>query len=331
MQTDELQLSLVETDDRVSVETSTKWISEWPGEQVKLADGTRVHVRHAAAREANAPTAIVVHGLGGSAHNWTDLMASAREFADCWAIDLPGFGESDPPRDGDYSPAAHARAVVGFIEQIGGGPVHLAGNSLGGAISVIVAATRPDLVASLTLVSPALPDLRPRLWTTQITLMAVPRVGEQLQQRMSKRYAAEQRVRGVIALCFGRPDLADVRRADEAVAEMLRRDEQPWSGEAIVKSGRTLVAAYFDHNPDRMWNLVARIKVPTLAVYGRRDRLVRAGRAARIARSVPGSRVLVLPDCGHVAQMEEPAVVARAMRDLVASTVASTVKATSNE
>jgi pimeloyl-ACP methyl ester carboxylesterase len=321
VKTDEAQLSLVETNDRLSIDTAVDWVSEWPGEQIELTDGTRVHVRHAAATHAGSPTAVVVHGLGGSAHNWTDFMANAREFADTWAIDLPGFGESDPPRDGDYSPAAHARAVIAFIEHLGGQPVHLAGNSLGGAVSVIVTATRPDLVATLTLVSPALPDLRPRLWATQITLMALPGVGEQLQQRMSKRYAAEQRVRGVIALCFGRPDLADARRADEAVNEMLRRDEMPWSGEAVVRSGRSLVAAYFDHNADRMWNLVARISVPTLAVYGRRDRLVRAGRAARIARSVPGSRVLLLPECGHVAQMEEPVVVARAMRDLVASTV----------
>ena len=54
-------------------------------------------------------------------------------------------------------------SVISLIEQRGNWPVHLIGNSLGGAVSTRVAARRPDLVRTLTLISPALPDLRPRL------------------------------------------------------------------------------------------------------------------------------------------------------------------------
>jgi pimeloyl-ACP methyl ester carboxylesterase len=77
----------------------------------------------------------------------------------CAAIDLPGFGGSPPPVSGSYSISAHALTVIRFIEKQGLGPVHLIATSMGGAISTRVAAHRPDLVRTLSLVSPALPDL----------------------------------------------------------------------------------------------------------------------------------------------------------------------------
>ncbi len=88
-------------------------------------------------------------------------MTALRDRLDAWAPDLPGFGWSDAPADGDYSPAAHARVVADLIEVVGR-PVHLVGNSLGGAIVTRVAAQRPELVSTLTLISPALPAYRIR-------------------------------------------------------------------------------------------------------------------------------------------------------------------------
>src|SRR5918998_912571 len=71
------------------------------------------------------------------------------------AIDLPGFGRSDPARN--CSIAAFADRVARWIEHADRGPVHLFGNSLGGAVAVPVAGCRPGLVRTLTLVSPAMP------------------------------------------------------------------------------------------------------------------------------------------------------------------------------
>src|SRR5215469_8587501 len=141
-------------------------IQPWPGTLVPLSAGD-VFVRSTPVLPGAEP-AVLVHGLGGSALNWTDLMGllsqadSAGPPMTCDALDLPGFGFSPPPVDGDYSVAARAAAVISLIEHRADGPVHLIGNSLGGAISTRVAARRPDLVRTLTLISPALPDLRPR-------------------------------------------------------------------------------------------------------------------------------------------------------------------------
>ena len=92
------------------------------------------------------------------------------------ALDLPGFGDSPPPDDGDYSVTGHARAVIRYLDASGRGPVHLFGNSLGGAVSTRVAAVRPDLVRTLTLVSPALPEIRVQRTAVPTALLALPGV-----------------------------------------------------------------------------------------------------------------------------------------------------------
>jgi len=138
-------------------------IPHWPGRLVNLGDH-QVFVRSAPDPETgdDAEPALCVHGLEGSSRNWTDLMDLLRSRLACDALDLPGFGDSPPRPDGRYSIAALAQTVIALIQKQSE-PVHLIGNSLGGAVSVKVAATRPDLVKTLTLISPALPDLRPRL------------------------------------------------------------------------------------------------------------------------------------------------------------------------
>jgi pimeloyl-ACP methyl ester carboxylesterase len=71
--------------------------------------------------------------------------------------------------------------------------------------------------------------------------------------------------------------------------------------------------------PDRwpLWRLAARVQAPTLLVYGLKDRLVDPRTATRAARTFPGARLVVLPDSGHVSQMEHPEVVAREVRRLL--------------
>jgi pimeloyl-ACP methyl ester carboxylesterase len=281
---------------------------------VELPTGP-LHVREAGGSGGPAPPegAVLVHGLGGSATNWTDVMGLLRERVDTAAPDLPGFGWSPPPPGRDYSLRTHAATLTAYLESRSDGPVHLLGNSLGGTVCLVVAATRPDLVRTLTLVSPALPVLRPRLSNVHLPALAVPWVGQQLARRLG-RFPVEQRVRATLALCYADPSRVPPQRVEEAMAEAARRARLDHDADAMLLSLRSLMAAYLRPRAWPLWDLAAHVRTPTLLVYGLADRLVDPRTAARAARTFPDARLVLLPDSGHVSQMEHPDVVARAVR-----------------
>ena len=274
------------------------------------------------AREGLEP-ALFVHGLGGSSQNWSALMALLDGVVDAEAVDLPGFGDSPPPDDGNYSITAHARAVIRYLDAADRGPVHLFGNSLGGAVATRVAAVRPDLVRTLTLVSPALPELRVQRTAVPTGLVGLPGVAA-LFTRFTRAWTAEQRVRGVMALCYGDPGRVSPEAFRHAVEELERRLQLPYFWDAMVRSTRGLLSAYTLGGQHGLWRQAERVLAPTLLIYGGRDQLVGFRMARRAARAFRDSRLLTLPDAGHVAMMEYPETVAMAFRDLLAETATET-------
>lgn len=268
------------------------------------------------AREGLEP-ALYVHGLGGSSQNWSALMALLDGAVASEAVDLPGFGDSPPPDDGNYSITAHARAVIRYLDASGRGPVHLFGNSLGGAVSTRVAAVRPDLVRTLTLVSPALPELRVQRTAIPTGLAGLPGVTA-LFSRLTREWTAEQRVRGVLALCYGDPGRVSPEAFRYAVEELERRLQLPYFWDALTRSTRGVLSAYTLGGQHGLWRQAERVLAPTLLIYGGRDQLVGFRMARRAARAFRDSRLLTLPDAGHVAMMEYPETVATAFRELLA-------------
>ena len=245
--------------------------------------------------------------------NWTDLMALLRHRLVGVAPDLPGFGRSMPLPDHDYSLDAMVDAMATVVEQEAtthGRPVVLVGNSLGGAVSVRLAATRPELVSTLVLVSPALPDLRPRRGVLGVPVLAVPGVGEQMWRQLA-RLPAERQVQAMLAVNFGDPSVIPQARLDEAAEEYRHRFTLPYAGEALSGTTRGLLRAFVDPGPRGLWRQAASLRCPTLLVYGGRDQLVDVRRSTRAARVIPHSRLVVLPGVGHVAQIEQPSLVAR--------------------
>ncbi|NUK96226.1 alpha/beta hydrolase [Streptomyces lunaelactis] len=267
------------------------------------------------ARTGLAP-ALYVHGLGGSSQNWSSLMPLLEDVLDGEALDLPGFGDSPPPDDGNYSVTAHARAVIRFLDAAGRGPVHLIGNSLGGAVSTRVAAVRPDLVRTLTLVSPALPEIRVQRSAVPTAMLALPGVAS-LFGRLTKDWSAEQRTKGVLALCYGDPSRVSDEALRNAVEEMERRIQLPYFWDAMTRSARGIVDAYTLGGQHGLWRQAERGLAPTLLVYGGRDQLVSYRMARKAAAAFRDSRLLTLPDAGHVAMMEYPETVAQAFRELL--------------
>jgi len=302
-------------------------VPNWPGEFIDLPGAQRVFVastqgtRQPSAaespREVEREPVLCVHGMAGAASNWTDFMAELAPDFDCAAIDLPGYGSSPPPATmAGYSIGALATVVAKVIEHQGRGPVHLIGNSMGGLISVRLAATRPELVRSLTLVSPALPDLLIRPSLASFPLLGLPIVGAWLLRR-SDAAPAEARVRGVLEMVFHDPTTVHPERLRQAVADTLRRDQLEYARQTLVGAARAITIEYL--RPERAvgnaWRLAAAVTCPVLAIYGSHDRLVNAKMARRAARAFRDCRVIVLPCTGHVAQMEHPVRVAAEFRE----------------
>ncbi|OJF11260.1 alpha/beta fold hydrolase [Couchioplanes caeruleus] len=292
--------------------------SPWPARRLTI-DGTMLHVRDTPATAPGAEPAVYVHGLGGSSQNFTDLAALLAGRFDGQAVDLPGFGYSDPSRR--YSIAAFADRLVGCLEHAGRGPVHLVGNSLGGSICVRVAALRPDLVRTLTLISPAMPFLDPRR-TAQgpvLPLLALPRADRILAWGMA-RLTAEEMAEQVLLACFGDTAKVSAQRRAEAIEEIKLRYTVAHYPQAYLGTLRGLVSSFlraYLPGMNSQWRLAARIAAPTLVIGGLKDGLVDPRVPAQVAKVIPDSRLLILPGVGHVAQMEVPRLVARGIVGLL--------------
>jgi pimeloyl-ACP methyl ester carboxylesterase len=256
--------------------------------------------------------AVMVHGLGGTSTNWTDLMHALP--LHCVAIDLPGFGYSDPIA-GRASIEVFAEDVAACIGQLFPGQrVHVFGNSLGAAVVLDLCALHPDLVRSVTLISPAMPQYLPRRSNYQVPIVAVPVIGPRLFRKW-QRFTAEQRMWGTVRVVYGDPAAIHPVRFAEMVAETLRRDAIATTATTYIGAVRALLRTYVRTGRQRLWRRLAASSVPLLVIHGRRDILVDSRQAHHVSQVRPGGVVALIMRTAHVSQMEAPLEVARLWRD----------------
>jgi pimeloyl-ACP methyl ester carboxylesterase len=293
-------------------------VPHWPGRIVKLGENEQVYLAETPRSvHENKDLVLCLHGMSGAATNWTDLMAELAPDFDCAAVDLPGSGYSPPPaKRSGYSIRALAATVTRLIEALERGPAHLVGNSMGGAVAIRVAAARPDLVRTLTLVSPVLPDRRPHRATAHFPILALPFVGQRLARGFA-RMPAETRVAGVYNMCYYNPALLHPDRFAQEVAALRRRDDLGHDAAMLVGAARTLVGETLSLRPFSLWRAAEQITAPTLVLFGGHDRLVSPALAVPAARVFRNARVEVLADTGHIGQMERPGIVAARFREMV--------------
>jgi pimeloyl-ACP methyl ester carboxylesterase len=286
-----LAATLTDTPDRSVDSLVTVWAP--PPSDFMYVNGQFVHFRDEGPRSDPAPL-VLIHGTASSLHTWEGWVAELRGRKRVITFDLPGFGLTGPftgeyPRD-DYHADNLARFTLDFLDALHVQRFSIGGNSLGGEVAWRVAARVPARVDRLILVDatgyPFVPELIPLGFRiTQVPVLN--RIGEYLTPRS----LVEQSVRDVYA---------DPSRVTGALVdryfEMLTREGNRHALNMRMEEVATDLA------PDRIRTL----KLPTLILWGARDRLVPPVNAHHFQQDIAGSRLVIFPGLAHVPQEEDP-------------------------
>lgn len=277
----------------------------------QVVETTKARVRIRRKVNENSEPALFIHGLGASGHNWFPLMNEFGDELDMTAPDLPGFGMSLPPEDLDHSPKNFADILAEVIDKTyPGKKVHIFGNSLGGSVSVYLAAKYQDLVKSVNLISPALPTLYPHFSAAPVVLSAIPKFGEKLMEKYLELPATE-RAKNTIQTTFADPNNTPEGWQEAIARELAARDDQAHQLTSLLATLRALLATFWDRSESAPWNLVKQISAPLTFIYGGQDKLVHPRAAKKVPYFAPSANVTVWQDTGHVAHIEHSSRVAQ--------------------
>lgn len=259
-----------------------------------------------------APTLVLVHGLGASHLSWLSLAQRLIGTHRVVALDLVGFGHSDPGSR-QTTVMANRDLLARFVDQVVGGPVTLVGNSMGGMVSALTAAAHPALVDGVVLVNPALPgtlhprslrSVDPRL-ALHFAMYNLPGTGERFLRMRRRRLTPRQQVDQLLASVCVDPSRVDPTVVDLLVSLTATRRGYAWSDTAFLDAQRSVMRV-LTTGRGRYLQLLSGLTQPTLLVHGEQDRLVDVGAARALAARSPGMDLVTLPDVGHAPQLEAP-------------------------
>ncbi|MFD9304990.1 alpha/beta fold hydrolase [Streptomyces sp. NPDC060048] len=242
---------------------------------------------------------LLLHGIGHHLQAWHPVMDVLAADYDVIAVDLPGFGVSEPLPDGvPYGLGTIAPALGALCAALGVECPHVAGNSLGGLLALEMGRAR--LARSVTALSPA------GFWTEgerryAFAALRAMRAGatvlpRSVVERLSRSAAGRTALTSTI---YARPGR---RSPDAVVAETLALRDATGFEETLAAGGSVRFA---DDLPG----------LPVTIAWGSRDRLLLRRQGVRAKRTIPGARLVRLPGCGHVPMHDDPALVARVILD----------------
>jgi pimeloyl-ACP methyl ester carboxylesterase len=243
------------------------------------------------------PPLVLIHGLGSDMRVWSANLAALGHRHRVLAFDLLGFGRSDKPV-GAHAMADHVECVRALIDGLGGAAV-LVGHSMGGQIAMRTALTYPGRVLGLVLAAPAgleRFDAAASRW-----IRAVVDDGY-------TRYASSLQVAVRHAQTFHRPPPA----AWAMLRDRLAVIDGPEFG-AYCRAVTQSVAAMLE---EPVIDELERVAVPTLVTFGQHDALIpnrffhgrdTEGLARQAVRRIPRGQLVMIPDAGHMPQLEQPA------------------------
>ena len=231
------------------------------------------------------PVLVLLHGFGGDAHNWLNLARSLRHRFTLVIPDLPGFGDSAPPKNLRFDMDSQAVRLEQFVESLDLQPCIFVGNSMGGYIATALAVRRPELIKGLWLLAPlGVRAVEPGKILRQIDLGDL----DYLQIRSVTDYRAN------------------------TIAHMFHR--RPWIPGPIVRvlanraralqdeAPRMLNEARFDSEP--LESLAQRVNQPVLLQWGAQDQVTNPAGLEVLNLAFPNAQGELIPDCGHLPMVE---------------------------
>lgn len=268
--------------------------------QFVVINGLQVHVRDEGPRDDPVPL-VLLHGTSASLHTWEGWVADLKGQRRVIRFDLPAFGLTGPNLQNDYTMETYVATVEAVVNAMGIQDFVLVGNSLGGQVAWATAAALPQRVRKLVLIDAAGYPMEPQSIPIGFRIARIPSV---------RRLAEVILPRGVI--------LSSLRNVygdpDQVTAELVDRYY-----ELTLREGNRKALAYrFDQmqkvDVAKSVATIRALKVPTLILWGGKDRLIPLENGRRFAADIAGSQLLVFDDLGHVPQEEDPQRTVQALR-----------------
>jgi pimeloyl-ACP methyl ester carboxylesterase len=253
--------------------------------------GMKVHLRDEGPRDDKSPI-VLLHGTGSSLHAWEGWAQALKGDRRVIRFDLPGFGLTGPSPDGIYSIDNDIRVLIAVLDKLGVEHCVLAGASLGGGIAWRTALAHPSRVEKIILVDAGGYRAKPISQPLGFRLASIPGM-DWLFENILPRYLVEQGFRDV----WGDPN--------KVTPEMVER-----SIELTQREGnrRALLARFHQYRGGgSLAQRIPELKLPTLIIWGGRDRLIPPDNAERFHRDIAGSTLVIFDDLGHAPEEEDPA------------------------
>ncbi len=278
---------------------ATRWAP--PPSQWMQLDGDRIHWRDEGRRDDPQPL-ILLHGTSASLHTWDGWVNALAPERRVIRFDLPGFGLTGPAADSDYRLTRYVERVRRLLDRLQIDRAVLVGNSLGGQISWATAVVHPDRVAALVLIDAAGYPFVPESIPIGFQLARSPTLAPLVQKLLPRAIVAAS-----VRNTYGNPE----RVSEELIDRYFELTLRAGNREAVVAR-----FAQTDHG--EMGERIVEVRVPTLILWGGRDRLIPPISAERFHADIAGSELVVFPELGHVPHEEDAAqTVAAALRFLV--------------
>lgn len=285
--------------DRPVEELTARW-AQPPSQFAEIA-GMPVHLRDEGPRDTALPI-VLLHGTGASLHTWDGWAAALQDQHRVIRYDMPGFGLTGPAPDANYTIENYARVVLAVLDHLGVDRCVLVGNSLGGYVAWATTVLHPERVAKLVLVDAGGYPYESQSVPIGFRIARTP-VLRDLMRDVLPRSVVENSVRNV----FGDPSKVTPELVDRYFDLTTRAGNRLALGQRFAQT-----------QPGALAERVPEIKVPTLIIWGGRDRLIPPMQGDRFHGEIAGSKLAVFEDLGHVPQEEDPATTVAALKAFLA-------------